>query len=181
MILRHARREGFYMKKLLSLLILLVFVMALTACGKAPAAEKPAPEITQAPAEEAVEEAAEEITYTVYLPNDNADGFDALRVSTEEITWEAVLAELKSRNVLPETVSVNSFKLEDALITIDFNRAFADVLCSMGTTGELMIVGSVVNTFLAAYSANAVCFTVDGGILESGHTIYDFPLSFISY
>ena len=169
------------MKKFLSVLFLLIFIMGLTACGKAPAEEKPVPEISEAPVEVKPEETPEQLTYTVYLPNDNADGFDEISVSVDEITWEAVLAELKNRNVLPGGVCINSFSLEDALITIDFNQAFADVLCSMGTTGELMIVGSVVNTFLAAYSADAVCFTVDGGILESGHTIYDFPLSFISY
>ena len=75
---------------------------------------------------------------------------------------------------------MNSFAVEDGLITVDFNRSFADVVCSMGTSGELMIVGSVVNTFLDAFRAESVAFTVDGQILESGHTIYDFALTFFS-
>jgi len=64
-------------------------------------------------------------------------------------------------------------------LNIDFNRSFADLICSMGTAGELMITGSVVNTFLSAFQAESVYFTVDGEILESGHVIYDFPLTFV--
>ena len=88
--------------------------------------------------------------------------------------------ELKSQKVLPDTVSINSFAIDSSVITIDFNKAFADTVCSMGTSGELMIVGSVVNTFLDAFQAESVYFTVDGQILESGHTIYDFNLTFFS-
>ena len=39
-----------------------------------------------------------------------------------------------------------------------------------------MVVGSVVNTFLDAFQAESVYFTVDGQILESGHVIYDFAI-----
>ena len=170
------------MKKLIGILFLLAFVISLTACGKAPAEEIPVPEMTEAPAEEALETSApEQFTYTVYVPNDNADGFDEISVSTAEISPEAVLAELKRQNVLPEAVVINSFSRDDALITVDFNQAFADIVCSMGTSGELMIVGSVVNTFLNAFHAETLSFTVDGGVLESGHTIYDFPMQSFSY
>ena len=169
------------MKKFLSVLFLLVFIMGLTACGKAPAEEKPVPEISEAPVEVKPEETPEQLTYTVYLPNDNADGFDVISVSTEEISPEAVLAELKNRNVLPEGVSINNFSQDGAMLKLDFNQAFADIVCSMGTSGEFMIVGSVVNSFLDAFHAETLSFTVNGRILESGHTIYDFPLQSFSY
>lgn len=119
------------------------------------------------------------LTYQIYLPNDNADGFDIETVETEQITAESVLQELINRSVLPETVAINSFGSEGTQLNIDFNQPFADLICSMGTSGELMITGSVVNTFISAFQAESVYFTINGNILESGHVIYDFPLTFV--
>ena len=119
------------------------------------------------------------LAYQVYLPNDNADGFEVETVETTEITAESVLAELIGRGVLPDTVVINDFSTTGMQLNIDFNQPFADLVCSMGTAGELMITGSVVNTFLSAFQAESVFFTVNGGILESGHVIYDFPLTFV--
>ena len=180
------------MKKILSLLFAAIMLMGLSACGKTPAEAQPldnssvpaevetaAPEATEAPAEELVD-AASQLVYSVYVPNDNADGFDVISAGAESISADVVLAELKRQNVLPEQVLINSFSLENALITIDFNRAFAELICSMGTSGELMIMGSVVNTFLDAFQAEAVYFTVDGQMLESGHVVYDFAMNFFS-
>lgn len=119
------------------------------------------------------------LTYRIYLPNDNADGFDIQDVDTTVITAESVLKELQERGAIPETVAINSFGSEGTQLNIDFNQAFADLVCSTGTAGELMITGSVVNTYLSAFQAESVFFTVNGEILESGHVIYDFPLTFV--
>lgn len=121
---------------------------------------------------------SEQLSYSIYIPNSNADGFDTEIISVKEISAETVLNELKNYKVLPADVSINNFKIEDGLITIDFNKSFSDLVCSMGTSGETMIVGSVVNTFLDAFQAEAVYITVNGDILESGHIIYDFELDF---
>ena len=177
------------MKKILCVLLLALLLLGLAACGRAPGseqaidsqlAESPAPVVE--PEESKLPESAvsELLSYSMYLPNDNADGFEVMTVSTEEISAKSVLAGLKEENVLPEAVAINSFSYDSALISIDFNQAFADAVCSMGSSGELMIVGSLVNTFLDAFKSEAVYFTVDGQILESGHTIYDFPLRFFS-
>lgn len=187
------------MKKMLCVLLAGIMLVGLAACGKSPApteslgtpdASKPTSvttptenetvgsEPSEAPTEETVESTAQPTTYTIYIPNDNANGFVTETVYTEDLSPEAVLAELKARNVLPEAVAINAFHIDNGLITIDFNQAFADVVCSMGTSGELMIVGSVVNTYLDAFQAESVYFTVDGQILESGHVIYDFALTF---
>ena len=178
-----------------------MMAIGLTACGKLPAAPQsedrpnvePSASITapgepetaeteclEVPAEEPTGSGSELCAYTLYVPNDNADGFDVITIQTDVISAENVLAELKTRNILPDAVSMHCFAVEDGLITIDFNQAFADVVCSMGTSGELMVVGSVVNTFLDAFQAESVSFTVDGQVLESGHTIYDFALRFFA-
>ena len=119
-------------------------------------------------------------SYTVYIPNENADGFIEEVVEVHEVNPESVLAELQKRNVLPEDVVINSCSNDEGHLTIDFNQAFADVVCSMGTSGELMVVGSVVNTYLSALGAESLYFTINGEILESGHTVYDFVMSYFS-
>ena len=48
----------------------------------------------------------------------------------------------------------------------------------MGTSGERMVIGSVVNTLIANYEVETVSITVEGDIWESGHVIYDSPMGF---
>lgn len=119
-------------------------------------------------------------SYTVYIPNDNADGFIEETIEVHEVSPDSVLEELKSRNIIPADMKVNSCSIDDGFLTIDFNQAFGDAVCSTGTSGELMLVGSVVNTYLSAFGTDSLYFTVDGEILESGHTVYDFVMSYFS-
>ena len=160
------------MKKTLCVLFASVMLMGLAACRQSADTENPVP--AEGPAESLSQ------LFSVYVPNDNADGFDVIPVHVETVSAETVLTQLKQQAVLPDAVSINAFQLDQGLITLDFNQAFGDVLCSMGTSGELMLIGSVVNTFLDAFQAESVYFTVNGGILESGHTVYDFPMTFFS-
>lgn len=183
------------MKKVLYALLVAAILLGSAACSKSPSATQTVDnlnatnppsvinpteneEVFETSAKAPTEPAVQLLSYTIYIPNDNADGFDLQTIYTEVISADIILSELKNQNVLPDTVSMTSFCIDNGLITIDFNQAFADVICSMGTSGELMIVGSVVNTFLDAFHAESVFFTVNGQILESGHTIYDFPLTF---
>ena len=173
------------MKKVLCAMFAVVLLIGLVACSKSPATTPTVTTPTEAETtgnltEEPIETTSPLVSYTIYIPNDNANGFVTDTVQTADISAESVLAELKKRNALPDGVSINRFHIENGMIAIDFNQAFSDVVCSMGISGELMIVGSVVNTFLDAFQAEKVSFTVDGEILESGHTIYDFPRSFFS-
>ena len=162
------------MKKILCVLLAIMLVAGLAACGESASATQPTTMPTEAPTEPPV-------SYTLYLPNDNADGLNEETVQTQILFPETVLAELKKRNVLPDGVAMNRFDVKDGQITIDFNQAFADAVCAMGTSGELMIMGSVVNTFLDAFQAESAYFTVDGQILESGHVVYDFEMTFFSF
>lgn len=176
------------MKRIISLLLVCFMLVGCGANTPDPTETEPAPTatVTEAPTQVQTEPTVATeaptvppvVTYTVYMPNENADGFDWVLVETTQITADGVLAELQARGVLPETVIVNAFGAEGDQLNIDFNQAFADLVCSMGTSGELMIVGSVVNTYLSAFQAESVYFTVDGEILESGHVVYDFPITF---
>lgn len=165
---------------------ILLCCLLLVGCGN-PATDSTQPdttpatlptEQTDAPTDAPTEAPVATVTYQIYIPNDNADGFDIKTVETDRITADGILAELQAQGVLPETVIINAFGSEGSQLNIDFNQAFGDLICSMGTAGELMITGSVTNTFLNAFQAESLFFTVDGEILESGHVIYDFPLTF---
>ena len=131
---------------------------------------------TVAPTEAPTE--AVPVPLTVYYGDDNAEFFLSKEVFVSEINETTIVEQLIAAGVLKEGTAVNELRLDGTQLTLDFNRAFADLVCSMGTSGEHIIVGSTVNTFLQAYGADALVFTVDGQILESGHVIYDFPLTF---
>lgn len=118
------------------------------------------------------------LAYTLYLPNENADGFVTRPVQTNTINADSVLMELQKTGALPDTVIINAFGAQGDQLILDFNSSFADAVNAMGTSGERMIIGSLVNTFLNAFQAQSVFFTVEGEILESGHVVYDFPLTF---
>ena len=65
-------------------------------------------------------------------------------------------------------------------LAADFNDRLPQAVLPMGTSGEYVIMGSVVNTLLSAYDADSVLITVNGEVLETGHSIYDQPLTFYS-
>ena len=119
------------------------------------------------------------LTYTLYLPDGTAEHFVTQQVWVSQITADSVLLELQRAKLLPETVIINAFGSDGDRLIIDFNSAFADIINSVGTSGERMIVGSMVNTFLSAFQAQSILLTVDGETLESGHVIYDFPITFM--
>lgn len=118
------------------------------------------------------------VQFDLYTPNDHADGFCKKTVVISELIAQNVITELIQENVLNENIRINSERMEGSQLFLDFNAAFSNQLVTYGTAGELMMIGSVVNTFLSAYGADTVMITVDGQIMESGHVIYDFPLAY---
>lgn len=129
-----------------------------------------------------VTEAMSVIRYIVYSPNSNADGFYQ-NVMEWQIPYVAdyqptILDAWIELDVLTDDIQILSMVQEENHITIDFNHAFKDLVCTMGTSGERMIIGSVVNTLIANYDVETVSITVEGEIWESGHVIYDFSMGF---
>ena len=147
------------MKKVI---LFLLCCLLLTACGKA----EPIPSPSAAP----------QYSFTLYYGDDNAEKLLSEEVTVSELSAGSVIEELIRVGVLREGVAVNSMSINADVLELDFNQAFADLLCSMGTSGEYIIVAAVVNSFLDAFGTASLMFTVDGEILESGHVIYDFPL-----
>jgi len=170
------------MKLAISLILIL---LVLSGCAAPPAATAP-PTVTQSqsstqlpsePTQPPTE--APTLCYTLYLPHGSGESFVTQTVWVHQIHADGVLEQLQQARLLPETVIINAFGAEGQQLNIDFNTAFGDILNSVGTSGERMIVGSVVNTFLNAFQADSVFLTVEGETLESGHVIYDFPITFM--
>ena len=167
-------------------ILMFIFCLILSGCTNQPVTtEKPTPPTTAPVATvETAEpdfptvdetEATELIRMTVYYPDENAIGFLTKEMEGKTLSFLEAMIEV---GVLNEDVKVNSMAREDTHLTIDFNQAFRDIICTMGTSGERMIIGSVVNTLIANYEVETVSITVDGETWESGHVIYDFPMSF---
>ena len=133
------------------------------------------------PTEPATESPTEQprVSVTIYHGNENADGFETTEFEVEEMNMNVLVEKLIEVGVLNEDVFITSMRIDGENLILNFGPAFADQLNTMGTSGERMLVGSVVNTFLTAFDAGTVSVRVDGQILESGHVVYDEPMGFI--
>ena len=118
------------------------------------------------------------VTVVIYYGNDNADGFETTAVTMDELDLNLVVEKLMEAGVLKDGTALLSHDLSESCLHLDFNEAFREHLNTMGTAGERMMMGSVVNTFLGLYDADSVFITVNGEIIESGHVVYDFEMKF---
>ena len=170
------------MKKLIALLL-----CTLLLCGCTPEAvpTEPVTEPTEATEEPTVQMATvpptqpEVLTVTIYHGNANADGFETTEFEVEQMNVDILMEKLIEVGALKEDVVLASMQFKDGGLVLNFNDAFLDQLNTMGTAGERMMVGSVVNTFLTAFdNVDKVSILVSGQIFESGHVVYDEPMGF---
>jgi len=115
-------------------------------------------------------------TITVYSGNADVSGFDSTSVEVESITPENVLAALINEGVLPADVTILSFNESEVdgqqVLDIDFSERFEAFVRTMGTSGEYYTIGSVVNTYLEVFGSLKVRITVNGNVLQTGHSDY---------
>ena len=170
------------MKKLLTILLCCLLLTACAQTQTVPAASNTEPPVTNAPTQTPTDVPTEAAiqSFTLYYGDENAENFLSEEVQVAQINETVVMEHLIAAGVLPEGAAVNSLTMDGAQLNIDLNEAFRNCLFTMGTAGEHILIGSVVNTFLSAYKAECVMLTVDGEILESGHAVYDFPIEFIN-
>ena len=141
------------------LILILLCAVLLVGCGHASVETQPG-----------------QISATIYSGNDNADGFVTTQVQLEKLNPITLVDQLIQIGVLTEDVEILALSQRGGQLFLDFSPSFATLICSQGTAGEYIIMGSVVNTFLDAYGTETVSITVNGLVLESGHVIYDFPM-----
>ena len=90
----------------------------------------------------------------------------AAEIRDEFDIWNA----LKDSGILTEECELLSIKLnDDQTMDLDFNRATAERINSMGTTGETEIIGCIVNTYLEAYDCTGIRLLEDGEDFVSSH------------
>ena len=195
------------MKKILSLLFCLALGFSLCACGEqmpppttpvpdqveAPVlpvpedSPEPVPEVSAEPSEEpsAAPEVSEEpsaapgISVTLYKGDDNAEFVVPVECEIAEQSPQAIVDKLVELGVFGSAVTANSFTVDNSnVIHLDMGQDFAAQIFSSGTAGEHIMVGSLVNSFISVFEADAVLITVDGKPFESGHAVYDYALSF---
>ena len=190
------------MKKILSLLFCLALGFSLCACGEeTPPPTTPVPDQVAAPVlpvpedspepvpetsaePEAAPEVSEEpsapaLSVTLYKGDDNAEYVIPVECEIAEQSPQAIADKLVELGVFSAPVTANSFTVDNSnVIHLDMGQDFAAQIFSSGTAGEHIMVGSLVNSFISVYEADAVLITVEGSTFESGHAIYDYALSF---
>ena len=175
------------MKKYLSLLLACVLALALLcACGKKDAVEQtPAPETppTQTAAAGGVDTSCK-----LYFPNDAADDLhaDTAQIPDTEpaVTTayaQAIAEQLIVHDALPKGSQVLAISKDGDALTLDMNEAFLAGLRESGSAGELMYMGSLVNTFLDNFNCTTVRVTVNGQSFSTGHSEYDKPLQAFAF
>lgn len=119
------------------------------------------------------------VQFEVYYPDENYVEFLHKTVTLDGLTAQAVMDELIAVGIINSNVTVNDAYLDGTILNLDLHSNFLAQLYTLGSTGERFVIGSIVNTFISAYGAEAVMITVDGDLMDSGHVIYDFPLGFV--
>ncbi|MBQ8834784.1 MAG: GerMN domain-containing protein [Oscillospiraceae bacterium] len=115
---------------------------------------------------------------TVFYPDENLESFLQAEVLFASLDENTILHELIHAVPLDHEITVKSFSVIGTELRLDLSREFEEMILSLGTSGERMVIGSIVNTYLTAYGANTMVLTVEGEPLNSGHIVYDFPMEF---
>ena len=142
-------------------------LLLLYGCGKAREPE----EITEAPETDGV-------TVTYYHGDKYGDHLIEETTLIPRLTAQAVVDLLVEQKVIPEGTTVRNFRLYNGIITLDLSKEFEKEAQSLRSSGEYVLMGSLVNTFLSTYEARGMELTTEGRKLATGHDIYDYVLEF---
>lgn len=151
--------------------------------------QPPAAQTEQAKDEKAPAQAApKELQVNVYYPKNDGMGLVAASrtVNTEKddkytAAMKSLLSGTKEKdqtNVIPKKAKLRSVAVKDGIATVDFSKELAQNF-SGGSTGEEMLVGSIVNTLTEFPEVEKVRILIDGAAVEtlSGHMDLSEPLS----
>mgnify|MGYP005774554419 FL=1 len=126
-------------------------------------------------------EESQEEQLTLYLPNENADGWNVTKNQIEQITPDIIIGQLVGAGAIPDSVTVVSFGEDQGenglILKLDLSSNFAEGLLNMGTAGEYLTMGAVVNSFLDTYQADGIEITAGGNVIETGHTSFEGVLN----
>lgn len=124
---------------------------------------------------------SQEEQLTLYLPNENADGWNVTKNQIEQVTPDIIIGQLVGAGAIPDSVTVVSFGEDQGenglILKLDLSSNFAEGLLNMGTAGEYLTMGAVVNSFLDTYQADGIEITAGGNVIETGHTSFEGVLN----
>lgn len=157
------------MKRILSFSMILLL---LASCRADPSpTPSPSPSVTLEPLEQTM--------VTLFLSDDNAVWMEMERVPVEKVDPESLLEALKKEAVIPSDVKINSVQeFGEGDGEVDLSEAFLSAL--NGTAGERMTMSAISYTFLENLGWRSIYLTCDGESIETGHTIYDTPITLFS-
>ena len=128
-----------------------------------------------------------ELMVNVYYPRSDGTGLVAVRrtVSTEKddkytAAMKSLLTGTKEKgqtNVFPKKAKLRSIVVKDGIATVDFSKELQTNF-SGGSTGEEMLIGSIVNTLTDFPEVQKVRILINGAPVEtlSGHMDLSEPL-----
>lgn len=126
-------------------------------------------------------EKSQEEQLTLYLPNENADGWNVTKNQIEQVTPDIIIGQLVGAGAIPDSVTVVSFGEDQGenglILKLDLSSNLAEGLLNMGTAGEYLTMGAVVNSFLDTYQADGIEITAGGTVIETGHTSFEGVLN----
>lgn len=126
-------------------------------------------------------EKSQEEQLTLYLPNENADGWNVTKNQIEQVTPDIIIGQLVGAGAIPDSVTVVSFGEDQGenglILKLDLSSNFAEGLLNMGTAGEYLTMGALVNSFLDTYQADGIEITAGGTVIETGHTSFEGVLN----
>lgn len=126
-------------------------------------------------------EKSQEEQLNLYLPNENADGWNVTKNQIEQVTPDIIIGQLVGAGAIPDSVTVVSFGEDQGenglILKLDLSSNFAEGLLNMGTAGEYLTMGAVVNSFLDTYQADGIEITAGGTVIETGHTSFEGVLN----
>lgn len=150
-----------------------------------PGIEKSSSAPAGASSEQADKAAAKNIT--VYFPDANgekliaakrqtsAEGSDAYKAAVQSLI-DGPKSDAEGISVMPKGTKLLGISVQDQTATVDFSGEFKRNF-SGGSTGELMLIGSVVDTLTQFDGIKSVRFTVEGQRIDSlsGHMDLSAP------
>ena len=114
------------------------------------------------------------------VPNSNTDGFttvDTMSFITPDGPGRDLIDQLVNEGALPAGVRMLSLNV-DVDITVDMNAAYGEAVTNTGTSGEYLLVGTVVNTLLDFWGREFIFITIEGAPLKTSQAEYGEPLTF---
>ena len=183
------------MKSMLALLMLLTLLLAVgcdaddkSKGADTSAADKPAvTDKKDAGAKNGSAKPAEKIGIKVYYPDDNGMKLVAETRTVEttqdgkyKVAMESLLSGTKAKGVvtiIPKKAKLKSVAVKDGIATVDFSEDLVKNFAG-GSTGEEMLVGSIVNTLTEFPEVKSVQILLEGKKVDSlaGHLDTSKPL-----